>query len=215
MYFRLLSLPIVALPLLTWAPSTASAQSRAWCARMQGSESCGFATLSQCRATISGSGGNCFPNPRGPGIGSGPPPLAAAARRARAEQARNWRQAVQERHRAKLRERRELARARQHSAPPPSAAPGPAATMPVGGIPVSELDVNAVPNLTREGIRRVQVVLKERGFDPGPANGVANPRLQAAIRMFQSHYGIDARGEIDNQTLLALGEANLASQSNR
>ena len=213
MSFRLLSLPIVALLLLIWAPSTASAQS-AWCARSQGAESCGFATLSQCRATISGAGGNCFPNPRGPGLGSGLPPLAAAARRARAEQARNWRQTLQERRRAKQRERRELARERPRSVPPPSA-PGAVAAMPAGGVPVSELDVNAVPNLTHEGIRRVQMVLKEKGFDPGPPNGVANPRLQAAVRMFQNHYGINARGEIDNQTLLALGEASLASQSNR
>ena len=38
---------------------------------------CGFATLQQCRATASGAGGQCQPNP------SGPPSRAAPVRRKR------------------------------------------------------------------------------------------------------------------------------------
>jgi hypothetical protein len=224
MHFRLLWLSALTLLPLFAMPDGAAAQNGAWCARLRGGDSCGFATLEQCRATISGDGGTCFPNPRGPaGVGSGPPAAAggaaaaAAARRARAEQAERAREAAEERRRARQREK-ELARQRQRA--PAAAKAAPTATAPVaavsgGGIPVADLDVNAVPALNREGLRRVQIVLKEKGFDPGPLNGVPNPRLQAAVRTFQSRYGIEARGEIDNQTLLALGEASLASQSNR
>jgi Protein of unknown function (DUF3551) len=31
---------------------------------------CGFATLQQCRATASGAGGQCQPNPSGPPVGT-------------------------------------------------------------------------------------------------------------------------------------------------
>lgn len=222
MRFRLLPAFALALSSLMATPFDASAQNGAWCARLRGGDSCGFATLEQCRATISGDGGTCYPNPRGPAT---PPPTAgaaapgaAAARKAKAEQAERAREAAEERRRAKQREK-ELARQRQREQPPVAARTVPAAPVPAaavsGGIPVAELDVNAVPALNREGVRRVQIVLKEKGFDPGPANGVPGPRLQAAVRTFQSRYGIEARGEIDNQTLLALGEAGLASQSNR
>jgi hypothetical protein len=38
-----------------------------WCANyggdMGGSSNCGFSTLEQCRATVSGIGGSCDPNP--------------------------------------------------------------------------------------------------------------------------------------------------------
>ncbi len=46
----------------------ARAQTYAWCAQYGGhqiaSTNCGFATFEQCRATISGIGGSCYPNPR-------------------------------------------------------------------------------------------------------------------------------------------------------
>jgi hypothetical protein len=223
MPFRHFWLSALTLLSLVAMPAGASAQNGAWCARMQGGTSCAFATFEQCRATISGVGGTCFENPAGPpsrrqgssAAGAGP----EAARKARAEQAAKAREAAEERRRARQRER-ELARQRQRAQPPVAATTSPAAPVPAaavsgGGIPVADLDVNAVPALNREGVRRVQIVLKEKGFDPGPLNGVPNPRLQAAVRTFQSRYGIEARGEIDNQTLLALGEASLASQSNR
>jgi hypothetical protein len=229
MHFRLLWLSALTLLPLLAAPDGTSAQSGAWCARLRGGDSCGFATFEQCRATISGDGGICIPNPRGPrGAGSGPPAAAAgaaaaaAAQRAKTEQAERAREAAEERRRARQKEK-ELARQRQRAPVAAKAAPAaavPAAAVPAaavsgGGIPVADLDVNAVPALNREGVRRVQIVLKEKGFDPGPLNGVPSPRMQAAVRTFQSRYGIEARGEIDNQTLLALGEASLASQSNR
>lgn len=43
-----------------------------WCAEYNGDDgsdgvNCGFDTLAQCRATISGIGGNCYENPAYPG----------------------------------------------------------------------------------------------------------------------------------------------------
>jgi Protein of unknown function (DUF3551) len=46
------------------ATAPASAQG-AWCAQYsgRGGENCGFYTLEQCRAAVSGVGGSCSPNP--------------------------------------------------------------------------------------------------------------------------------------------------------
>lgn len=46
----------------------AQAQDGAWCAYAggrSGYENCGYYTLDQCRAAVSGVGGACMPNPRG------------------------------------------------------------------------------------------------------------------------------------------------------
>jgi peptidoglycan hydrolase-like protein with peptidoglycan-binding domain len=92
----------------------------------------------------------------------------------------------------------------------PSAAP---VTRPSTDVNVSDLDTNAAPSLSSEDTRRVQIALKGRGFDPGPIDGVLNPQTQQALQKFQSTYGIDPRGVVDSQTLLALGEAELASRA--
>jgi peptidoglycan hydrolase-like protein with peptidoglycan-binding domain len=75
-----------------------------------------------------------------------------------------------------------------------------------------DLDMNAVPSLTPEGIRAVQQALQKRGFNPGPIDGVMGPLTLEAVRKFQEAYGIKASGRIDNQTLYALGESQLAGQ---
>jgi peptidoglycan hydrolase-like protein with peptidoglycan-binding domain len=75
-----------------------------------------------------------------------------------------------------------------------------------------ELDMDAVPNLTPDGVRQVQQALQKKGFDPGPLDGVRGPQTKEAVRKFQDFYGIKASGEIDNQTLYALGETQLAGR---
>lgn len=67
------------------------------------------------------------------------------------------------------------------------------------------LDMTAVPDLNRGEIRRVQVALREKGFDPGAVNGVLNPRTKTAVEKFQDRFGIKSTGELNNQTLFALG----------
>ncbi|MGH9695379.1 MAG: peptidoglycan-binding domain-containing protein [Bryobacteraceae bacterium] len=70
---------------------------------------------------------------------------------------------------------------------------------------VENLDTTAVPDLDRGKVRRVQLALHEKGFDPGAANGLVNAKTKAAVEKFQDRFGIKATGAINNQTLLALG----------
>ena len=52
--------------------------------------------------------------------------------------------------------------------------------------------------LDRQGlIRKVQALLTERGYDPGPADGQAGSKTKAAVKAFQSSVGLQANGEID------------------
>ncbi len=75
-----------------------------------------------------------------------------------------------------------------------------------------DLDMDAVPALTAEGMRTVQQALQKKGFDPGPIDGVMGPQTEQAVRKFQDAYGINASGHIDNQTLYALGQTQLAGE---
>ncbi len=90
------------------------------------------------------------------------------------------------------------------------------AHLPASGQPVStaqsvrDLDMNALPTLNDEIVRQVQQALVKKGIDPGPIDGIFGPRTREAVRKFQDRYGIKPSGEIDNQTLFALGESELA-----
>lgn len=70
---------------------------------------------------------------------------------------------------------------------------------------LAQLDMNAVPELDRGSIRRVQRILQDKGFDPGLLSGIVTPKTREAVRKYQDRYGIKASGDIDNQTLFALG----------
>jgi len=76
---------------------------------------------------------------------------------------------------------------------------------------ISQLNMAGVPDLGRDNVRQVQHALQAKGFDPGPIDGVAGSRTKAAIRKFQDRFGMKASGEIDNQTLFALGKVELAT----
>ena len=75
---------------------------------------------------------------------------------------------------------------------------------------VRSLDMDAVPTLDQNAIRQVQLALQKKGIDPGPIDGVLGPRTRAAVKSFRDRYGIEGSGEIDNQTLFALGAVDLA-----
>ena len=74
--------------------------------------------------------------------------------------------------------------------------------------------MDTVAHLDRDGVRTVQQLLRQRGFDPGPLDGVDGQLTNAAIRSFQTRYGIAPAGEITNQTLFALGAVQLAIPGN-
>jgi peptidoglycan hydrolase-like protein with peptidoglycan-binding domain len=76
---------------------------------------------------------------------------------------------------------------------------------------ISQLNMAGVPDLDRDNVRQVQDALEAKGLDPGPIDGIAGPRTKAAIRKFQNRFGMKASGEIDNQTLFALGKVELAT----
>ncbi|MGH7769841.1 MAG: peptidoglycan-binding domain-containing protein [Candidatus Binatia bacterium] len=56
-----------------------------------------------------------------------------------------------------------------------------------------------------EDVRRLQQSLRDKGFDPGPINGVMGPKTQQAVRAFQQRQGLNATGTLDAQTRTALG----------
>ncbi len=74
-----------------------------------------------------------------------------------------------------------------------------------------DVDMDAAATLTADGIRKVQLALQKRGINPGPIDGILGPVTKEAVRTFQERYGIKANGELNNQTLFALGEPDLAA----
>jgi peptidoglycan hydrolase-like protein with peptidoglycan-binding domain len=77
---------------------------------------------------------------------------------------------------------------------------------------VAQLDMAAAPTLDAADIRSVQQALHDKGFDPGPIDGIVGAKTQEAVRNFQDRYGIAASGGLDNQTLYALGKPDLAKR---
>ena len=70
----------------------------------------------------------------------------------------------------------------------------------------------AVLNLGSEQIREVQTMLIQKGFDINEANGVLDQPTIEALIAFQRQQGFEATGQIDNQTVSALGLSNLSGQ---
>lgn len=49
-------------------------------------------------------------------------------------------------------------------------------------------------------VRRVQEALVEKGYDPGPVDGVWGSKTQAQIKRFQGSEGLSPSGELDGDT---------------
>jgi peptidoglycan hydrolase-like protein with peptidoglycan-binding domain len=60
-------------------------------------------------------------------------------------------------------------------------------------------------NLSKDEIRQVQQALDQKGFKAGQPDGVLGPETKNAIKEFQQKQGWNATGELDGQTLSALG----------
>jgi peptidoglycan hydrolase-like protein with peptidoglycan-binding domain len=77
------------------------------------------------------------------------------------------------------------------------------AGMPVDGVPNATLLANlrigtgpaASTALTRAQIAELQAALSERGYDPGPHDGVVGPKVRSAIRTYQTDAGLPPTGE--------------------
>ena len=59
--------------------------------------------------------------------------------------------------------------------------------------------------LSKDEIQQVQQALDQKGFKSGQPDGVLGPETKNAIKEFQQKQGWNATGELDNQTLSALG----------
>ncbi len=64
-------------------------------------------------------------------------------------------------------------------------------------------------------IRHVQSQLKSAGHDPGPIDGRMSERTSDALRSFQQQRGLQITGQLDAQTLAALGIQDTAGGGGR
>jgi peptidoglycan hydrolase-like protein with peptidoglycan-binding domain len=67
--------------------------------------------------------------------------------------------------------------------------------------------LSGVPMLAQSHatIRDVQQALKDKGFDPGPVDGVSGPATKSAIKKFQDQQNLNEDGRLGPKTLDALG----------
>jgi hypothetical protein len=82
------------------------------------------------------------------------------------------------------------------------------ATLPVGtqsSAMVRERGSSAAMHLSRDEIRQVQITLSQKGFNVGEPDGVLGARTREALIAFQRNQGFQASGQIDQQTMTALG----------
>lgn len=63
-----------------------------------------------------------------------------------------------------------------------------------------------------ETIRAVQQALSEQGHDAGPIDGIMGPQTESALEEFQQAQGLDGDGQLNAQTLSALGLEREASE---
>ena len=64
-------------------------------------------------------------------------------------------------------------------------------------------DVGAA--ISKDDVKKVQQTLKEKGYDPGPVDGVLGASTRAALRKFQKESDLRATGRLDEKTLDRLG----------
>jgi peptidoglycan hydrolase-like protein with peptidoglycan-binding domain len=79
---------------------------------------------------------------------------------------------------------------------------------------VLAISLSAIPALAQSSatIRDAQQALKDKGFDPGPVDGVNGPSTRAAVKKYQAEQNITADGVLGGKTLDALGVKHQESQ---
>lgn len=63
-------------------------------------------------------------------------------------------------------------------------------------------------------IQAAQQALKDKGFDPGPIDGVDGPKTKSAIKEFQKSQNLTADGRLGPQTLDGLGVKQGTAKTN-
>lgn len=64
--------------------------------------------------------------------------------------------------------------------------------------------LSSSPASAGEDLARAQRALIQRGFDPGPVDGLMGPRTRGAIEVFQRSIDLSVTGKLDAETLEAL-----------
>lgn len=59
----------------------------------------------------------------------------------------------------------------------------------------------------RSLVAKIQTLLADQGYDPGPADGFEGPKTQQAVRAYQRNIGLAETGEISNDLVAALVDA--------
>lgn len=54
-------------------------------------------------------------------------------------------------------------------------------------------------------VKQVQQALSDRGYNPGPVDGKWKSETESALTQFQQAQGMEATGQLDQQTLASLG----------
>lgn len=70
------------------------------------------------------------------------------------------------------------------------------------------LGLSTTPALMAQGagtIRAAQQALKDKGFDPGPIDGLNGPKTRAAVRDYQKQQNLTVNGRLGDETLTSLG----------
>lgn len=62
-----------------------------------------------------------------------------------------------------------------------------------------------------EMVKQVQTKLNEAGHDVGQVDGIVGPKTQKGLKEFQTSKGLSASGQIDQETLAALGISGSAA----
>jgi peptidoglycan hydrolase-like protein with peptidoglycan-binding domain len=68
-------------------------------------------------------------------------------------------------------------------------------------------------NLDRSQIEQVQRALDQKGFNVGHVDGIVGNETEGALRSFQQKQGLQASGQIDQETLAALGLQHMMQPS--
>jgi len=59
--------------------------------------------------------------------------------------------------------------------------------------------------MSSDQVRQIQQALSDRGYDPGPVDGVMGPKTQQAMHNFRQAQGLTGSDSMDSATLSALG----------
>ena len=90
-----------------------------------------------------------------------------------------------------------------------------AATLASLSVPGAMAQTNSIDpeRLSTQQVHEIQSALNKQGFNTGNADGMWSSATEAAIKKFQQQNNLQANGEVDQQTLSALGVNVSSSKS--